>query len=405
MKYLYTLLSLLILTQFNATAQRNFKPGYIIALNGDTTKGFVDYKEWNQNPKIISFKITEQAPIQQFSVSNAAGFGVYQLEEYKRYIGPISLNVVELQELINSKDTRTATDSVFFKVIAEGKYITLFKYTDYLKERFFVSEGKSSPFELKYYRYLDSKNTTVITEKTYGQQLQRLIITHRAGDIGLIQKTQAIEYKLKDLEKIVYAINGLEKAPPKTISDQTGTQFFIGLAAYASHINYKESYITSNTSVLPQLNAGLNVFLNNNVRKSFFRAEINLTGSTVDALFGSYNTVYGQSSSYRYTHSQLAISVSPQLFVNAYNTDNLKAFIGGGLAYSYNKTTNVKYHYGASQTNSPSYSQTFISLLVKAGVTIKRLEGYVGYSRPLSDFVESPTIRHSYQLGVNYFFR
>ena len=97
--------------------------------------------------------------------------------------------------------------------------------------------------------------------------------------------------------------------------------------------------------------------------------------------------------------------MSPQLFVNAYNTDNLKAFVGGGLAYSYNKTTNVKYHYGASQTNSPSYSQTFISLLVKAGVTIKRLEGYVGYNRPLSDFVESPTIRHSYQLGVNYFFR
>src|SRR5688572_5393959 len=37
------------------SAQKNFQKGYIVSLAGDTTRGFIDYKEWNSSPESILF--------------------------------------------------------------------------------------------------------------------------------------------------------------------------------------------------------------------------------------------------------------------------------------------------------------------------------------------------------------
>jgi hypothetical protein len=395
MKQLYILFLFLVAIQLNARAQRNFKPGYVVTLNGDTTKGFIDYKEWSENPESISFKTEEEAAIQLFSVSNATAFGVNQFEDYRRYIGPISRNITETRQLINSRDTSVKKDTVFFKMITTGKYITLFMYTDYLKERLFVSEGNSTPFELKYYRYFDSRNSKITTEKTYGQQLQRLVASYRPNDIALIQKVQATAYQLKEIEKIANAINGIDYLSAKAKSSSPPTQFFIGMAANATHITYKSdnSNISSNTSVLPQLNAGINVFFNKNVRKVLLRTELSLSGSKADASVGPSSSIYGNMASQRLTFNQFTVSVSPQFIFNIYNTDEFKGFLGFGLAYTFNKYSNAKYYLDKIEVATPNFSATYMALIFKAGVTVKRFELYTGYSRPLGDFVEASVIR------------
>jgi hypothetical protein len=39
-----------------AHCQKNFIPGSIITLSGDSIKGFIDYRNWQNNPNIISFR-------------------------------------------------------------------------------------------------------------------------------------------------------------------------------------------------------------------------------------------------------------------------------------------------------------------------------------------------------------
>ncbi|NJK97917.1 MAG: hypothetical protein HC905_26095 [Bacteroidales bacterium] len=38
-----------------AYSQENYIPGYVIE-NGDTLKGFIDYRNWEKNPNQIAFK-------------------------------------------------------------------------------------------------------------------------------------------------------------------------------------------------------------------------------------------------------------------------------------------------------------------------------------------------------------
>ena len=44
-----------------AYSQENFVAGSIIKLNGDTVKGYVDYRNWERNPNQIKFKERESA--------------------------------------------------------------------------------------------------------------------------------------------------------------------------------------------------------------------------------------------------------------------------------------------------------------------------------------------------------
>src|SRR5687768_3093606 len=38
-----------------AFSQRNYTPGYVVLLNGDTARGLIDYRRWDYNPSDISF--------------------------------------------------------------------------------------------------------------------------------------------------------------------------------------------------------------------------------------------------------------------------------------------------------------------------------------------------------------
>jgi len=55
MKYFY-LFAFLISVSLSSLAQSNYKPGYVVDLRNDTLKGFIDYKEWENNPKTFTFK-------------------------------------------------------------------------------------------------------------------------------------------------------------------------------------------------------------------------------------------------------------------------------------------------------------------------------------------------------------
>ncbi len=49
-----------ILVYSNVFSQKNYLPGYIINNEKDTIKGYINYRNWNINPKKISFRGTNK---------------------------------------------------------------------------------------------------------------------------------------------------------------------------------------------------------------------------------------------------------------------------------------------------------------------------------------------------------
>jgi hypothetical protein len=164
------------------------------------------------------------------------------------------------------------------------------------------------------------------------------------------------------------------------------------------------SAINSNTSILPQINAGFNFFFNKNVRQLLFRAELNVTGSKADAS-SAFIDYLGNAVTNRITYDQFTASLVPQLIYNVHNTDKLKVFLGLGVPVSFSNYSNTKYFIGTTQYDFTGLSKTYISIAGKAGVTFKTFEVFAAYNKPLSDFVGLDVTRNSYQLGVNYFLK
>jgi len=95
MKHFPKILLLLFLPLFSL-AQSNYKPGYVITVKGDTVHGFIDYKEWDKNPKNISFKnALNDSVAENFTSKNASGFAVTGSEYFKVFIVHISEDQVE----------------------------------------------------------------------------------------------------------------------------------------------------------------------------------------------------------------------------------------------------------------------------------------------------------------------
>jgi hypothetical protein len=57
-------------------AQKNYQSAFIVNNNGDTVKGFIDYREWYVNPKQIKFKTTNGGAVKDFTSRDIRAFKV-----------------------------------------------------------------------------------------------------------------------------------------------------------------------------------------------------------------------------------------------------------------------------------------------------------------------------------------
>jgi hypothetical protein len=86
-------LSLLVIFPSIIFAQSNYHDGYVLKNNGDTIKGYIDYREWMISPKSIDFKINKKDKQRlQFDPTTIKRFQINGLETYVSYVGKISIN-------------------------------------------------------------------------------------------------------------------------------------------------------------------------------------------------------------------------------------------------------------------------------------------------------------------------
>ena len=198
------------LLNYPCSAQQNYLPGYIVTLELDTIKGFIDYRDWKENPNKIRFKELDTQESTQYLPKEIFSFGVSQvLFKSANVITEGSPNTLDKIDF-DSEFKLGAPQTVFLQAIIRGTK-NLFFYKDQNgKEHFYINHEED--FELlkfkKYFIRNDGKKV-LAQNNSFRLQLQRSL----QDCPELNSKLKVIAYSLDKLTKIFldyYQCAGLE---------------------------------------------------------------------------------------------------------------------------------------------------------------------------------------------------
>jgi hypothetical protein len=134
---------------------------------------------------------------------------------YKRFVVWVSqdryidLNFIPGTDNVIGIDSTKKLDTVFLKLITTGKNIVLYTYTDFTKQRFFISEKGNIPIELILHKYVEQEPRLIaIDDRKYRIQLQVLRSAYAPNNASLVDAIQLADYHESDLKPIVNKLNG-----------------------------------------------------------------------------------------------------------------------------------------------------------------------------------------------------
>lgn len=97
-----------------ATAQLDFRPGYVVMTNGDTLRGLVSYRGGKKNSEAVAFRQSKKARPTVYDANQVMAYGIYNARAFES---------LELPPGVPD------TGRVFARVLAKG-YFDLYRYRD-----------------------------------------------------------------------------------------------------------------------------------------------------------------------------------------------------------------------------------------------------------------------------------
>jgi hypothetical protein len=418
MKIFRKLFLLSFLVPLFSLAQSNYKPGYIITLKGDTLHGYIDYKEWENNPKHIAFKRDiRQGNADIFTTKAANAFAITGQQYYERYVVPVSQDPVDVSTMGSKLDTSYRTDTVFLRILNKGRYMALYGYRDDIKPRFYLLEaGQTRPQELIYHAYYNiNESSSIQYVKRFHIQLQNIAQTNGINNDEVSREIVRCNYSETDLIGIAQKING-NSSKQFTAQKLFGIRWFAGAGANYSNFKFTGnvfSIFPASNSVSPKIDAGIDFFSNKNIQKFYLRAEVSFTYGQYS--FSYHDNISTPSNTTSLDLKQYNTAITPQFIYNIYNKEQFKAFIDFGISinlasYShYQLITKYDSFPTNTQDNYPEFENIYMTTPIKAGVAAnKKFEVYVCYIPPVSITGRSAYAFRSnitsYQAGLNYLF-
>jgi hypothetical protein len=200
------LCSLLVFAFCCVHAQSHFQPGKVLPNTGDTLRGEIDYGNWAVNPRTIRFR-SGPGGAHVYSVADLRYFEVDGMDSYFR--APVTKDMRPIAEsgmaMAGSSDT-TAQDTVWLRVLVQGKRLSLFELID-SKPHFYIQDTPGVYTELRYQRFLRTDMVDVIQEDN-GFQNQLMVYLPDSGSKGLQMRIEHASYSEGSLTRMVSALNG-----------------------------------------------------------------------------------------------------------------------------------------------------------------------------------------------------
>ncbi|RAK68187.1 outer membrane beta-barrel protein [Hymenobacter edaphi] len=213
MQHAYRLAALLLLSgaaSLTARAQTNYQPGYVLSLSGDTVRGTVDFRQWNQNPTRIDFRPAAGEP-KNYGPADIRGFGV-AAERYESAVVQVEGSPYKIGELPKSPALLMRRDEAFVRVLVSGPK-SLYYYQDRNgKEHFFIRQDGALELLLHKQFIPNEQSNRVVTDRSFADQLQ----TYLADCPTIGPRLRTVPYTTPGLQKVFgeyYACAGGKAAP------------------------------------------------------------------------------------------------------------------------------------------------------------------------------------------------
>ena len=167
------------------SAQKDFRPGYMINLKNDTIKGVINMKSNIQNSKICEFKQS----------SNDQGSTMYTPQEIKSYRIEDSKYYVSKEVLIDS-----VKENVFLEFLVDG-IVDLFSLRQFNNEFYFLEkDGKMYPLTNEEITVLNEKGTAFLKNS---EAYKRILIYLFQDSPVVINSINSLTFENNPLVKIV----------------------------------------------------------------------------------------------------------------------------------------------------------------------------------------------------------
>lgn len=402
------LLGLFIALPMLGFAQSNFQKGYLITNKKDTLKGWIDYRELAHNPTSVSFSDNGRSETKTYTLKDCAEFHIdYDNTTYRRFLVDITTASIEFSDLSDKVDKSFRTDSIFLQVLQEGSNVTLYSYTDRIKERLYIQD-KTDEVPVELIRELSHQLRDpgkIMVNIQYVRQLMSLLRKYGKWTEAMEKKLSILNYQRKELIRIVLVINDQQLTPSKFPK----TRWFAGLSLDLGRTKFSGEHelaknAKSKTTVSPMISGGVDVFVNPAIRKLLFRTELSLikTNSEVSGPGGSN------------AFDMITATLSSGILYHIYNTDNFKVYMSGAVGvnfYNYRNQKGYRVLDGGFGEFKVDHLMKFramnISFPVNVGVVLKkRIEILAGYNFPSSmvDYLYIGVYRQRTRVGVNYLF-
>jgi hypothetical protein len=125
-RFLLTLGLLAFAGLIKVSAQVDYRPGYVISSQGDTIQGSIDYRNWLQNPRAISFRPSAQSVDHTYKPLEIRAFGVAG-DVYESAIVQVDVSPTSVGELSENPEPQLVSDTAFIRALITGEK-SLFLY-------------------------------------------------------------------------------------------------------------------------------------------------------------------------------------------------------------------------------------------------------------------------------------
>lgn len=156
-----TILLILGLLLFQIShSQLNYQPGLVVKNDGDTLRGYIDYRNWASNPDEINFKMNMADHPLSFKPNDLLEFRVMD-QIYVSGIVQTEISPVKTDKLDHDPQLKIKIDTTFLQTLFKGDKSLYFYKNANQKENFYIRKGKD--FELlRYKRYLKIQNGKLV---------------------------------------------------------------------------------------------------------------------------------------------------------------------------------------------------------------------------------------------------
>jgi len=325
-------------------SQVNYQPGYVIHLQGDTLKGYIDYRNWEKNPRKIAFSRLTDSPRQEFGPLDIRSFSVSG-DLYEGAIVDVETSTNNTQYLDYGPEMHVVKDTVFARALVLGeKSLYIYHYTDGImsKEQFYIRQGdRLELLQFKVYK-TDHDGVTVAA---YNNFYINQIAFYLGGCATIQNKLRGLKYNSQQLKRVFDAYYACTQTQMKFEEKKEKYPLEIGvlLGGTRSQVSFSSiSTVTDEELTGQAFSPGYNftggfffdLIKPRNHRKWSFNNELVYTAYKAERTYYK-GTQSASSYDYYYTRLKYAYIKVNSMIRFKYPVGNAYIFINAGISNGY----------------------------------------------------------------------